>query len=183
MASNVCDITLLFASVADTAYDVIGPTDGVPNDIEMDDALVSDIDKLVGILGEAIVVADAYVADDVPYEFVAVRPTVYSVYAVRSVIVYSDNDPANVCETVVPEVGTAVNVYVVIVCAGGVNCTLIVVLDTAVMINPSGISGKLVVVSDMVEVGDVPELLVADSTNVYAVPNNKPLTVKGEPSV
>lgn len=114
-------MTLLFVSVADTVYEVIGPMVGVPNVIEIEFAPMSDTVRFVGILGTDKVVADAYVGDDVPYELVAVRPTVYAVYAVNPVIVYADNAPSNVCVIVAPDVGTAVNVYVVIGCTGGVN--------------------------------------------------------------
>jgi hypothetical protein len=49
---------------------------GAVNAIEMVDAPVDDTERFVGILGTDKVVADAYVGVDVPYEFVAVSPTV-----------------------------------------------------------------------------------------------------------
>lgn len=57
------------------------------------------------------------------------------------------------------------------------------VLDTAVIMKLSGMSGKLVVVPVIVVVPEVPELLVADNTNVYDVPDNNPYSIMGEPSV
>ena len=58
-----------------------------------------------------------------------------------------------------------------------------VVFVTAVMRKSSGISGKLVVVMDTVAAEDVPELLVADNVAVYAVPEDNPYMVIGDPPV
>ncbi len=71
------------------------------------------------------------------------------------------NDPENVPETVVPDTGTALKLYVVTVCVGAVNVKVIVVFVLAETRRFVGLLGTLSVVVDTVAELDVPSPLVA----------------------
>ena len=70
---------------------------------------------------------------------------------------------------VVPDVGTAVMVYIETVCEGGLKDISAVVLVIFCAINPVGASGTFSVREVMTPATEVPSLLVAVNEYVYTV--------------
>lgn len=119
-------------------------------------------------------------ASDVPLAFVAVNVIVYVFPAVNPVIWYEDKAPENVPDTVVPDVGTALKLYVVTVWGGAVN-EMVVATDVVPDATKSvGISGTNVVVPVVVAALDVPDKLLAVIENVYVLLNVKPNKLAGD---
>jgi hypothetical protein len=86
-----------------------------------------------------------------------------------------DNEPENVPETVEPDDGSALKLYVVTVCDGAVNVIVALVFVLADTDRFVGVLGTLsVVVITVVEL-DVPSELVADKDIVYSVFSAKPV--------
>jgi hypothetical protein len=116
-----------------------------------------------------------------PMLFVARTTNVYAVPVVKPVTVIV---PEPACESVpVTPPGDDVAVYEVIVCppllAGAVKATVAVVDPVVVAVPIVGAPGTdhVVMLLDAAELAPVPTLFVALTTNVYAVPVVRPVTV------
>jgi hypothetical protein len=72
------------------------------------------------------------------------------------------NEPENVPDTVEPDTGTALKLYVVTVCDGGVNVIVAVVFVFVETVKFVGVLGTYNVVVVTVAALDVPSVLVAD---------------------
>lgn len=123
------------------------------------------------------------VESDVPLALVADNEIVYVFPPVSPVIWYVDNAPENVPDTVVPDVGTALKLYVVTVCAGGVNVMVVAFVVVPEAVKLVGVSGKLVVVPVVVTADDVPDKLLAVIENVYVLLKVKPNMFAGDAPV
>ncbi len=85
------------------------------------------------------------------------------------------NTPENVPETVVPDTGTALKLYVVTVCVGAVNvivAVVVVLVETSKLVGVLGTNNVVVVT---VKEPDVPSMFVADNDMVYDLFSTKPV--------
>ncbi len=90
-------------------------------------------------------------------------------FSTKPVIWYVVNEPEKVPETVEPDEGTALKLYVVTGCDGAVNVKVAVVFVLAETVRFVGALGTLSVVVVTVAESDVPSSFVADKDIVYDV--------------